>query len=62
MLCDQYLPQVGDLVIFVNTAGYMMHFFESSAHLFPLATNLIWNRTTENDKIHSAHFQNDENL
>lgn len=56
------LPQVGDLVIFVNTAGYMMHFFESSAHLFPLATNLIWNRTTENGKIHSAHFQNDENL
>lgn len=56
------LPQVGDLVIFVNTAGYMMHFFESSAHLFPLATNLIWNRSTENGKIDSAHFQNDENL
>lgn len=56
------LPQVGDLVIFVNTAGYMMHFFESSAHLFPLATNLIWNRSTENGKIEAAHFQNDENL
>ncbi|REG88321.1 type III PLP-dependent enzyme domain-containing protein [Algoriphagus antarcticus] len=56
------LPQVGDLVIFVNTAGYMMHFFESSAHLFPLATNLIWNRSTENGRINSAHFQNDENL
>ncbi|MDR7131056.1 diaminopimelate decarboxylase [Algoriphagus sp. 4150] len=56
------LPQVDDLVVFVNTAGYMMHFFESSAHLFPLATNLIWNRTTENGKINSAHFQNDENL
>ena len=56
------LPQVGDLVIFVNTAGYMMHFFESSAHLFPLAKNLIWNRLTENGRIDSAHFQNDENL
>ncbi|WP_192085283.1 Y4yA family PLP-dependent enzyme [Algoriphagus sp. Y33] len=56
------LPMVGDLVVFVNTAGYMMHFFESSAHLFPLATNLIWNRTTENGKISSTHFQNDENL
>ena len=56
------LPEVGDLVVFVNTAGYMMHFFESSAHLFPLATNLIWNRTTENGKIDLAHFQNDENL
>ncbi|PZX48386.1 type III PLP-dependent enzyme domain-containing protein [Algoriphagus chordae] len=56
------LPQVGDLAVFVNTAGYMMHFFESSAHLFPLATNLNWNRTTENGKIDLAHFQNDENL
>lgn len=54
------LPKVGDLVIFVNTAGYMMHFFESSAHLFPLATNLIWNRTTENGIINSSQFQNDE--
>ncbi|MEB2785452.1 Y4yA family PLP-dependent enzyme [Algoriphagus persicinus] len=56
------LPNVGDLVVFVNTAGYMMHFFESSAHLFPLATNLIWNRNTENGKLNSAHFQNDETL
>ncbi|WP_057937275.1 type III PLP-dependent enzyme domain-containing protein [Algoriphagus resistens] len=56
------LPKIGDLVIFINTAGYMMHFFESSAHLFPLATNLVWNRTVENGKIDLAHFQNDENL
>ncbi|WP_339879168.1 Y4yA family PLP-dependent enzyme [uncultured Algoriphagus sp.] len=56
------LPEVGDIVVFVNTAGYMMHFFESSAHLFPLATNLIWNRTTEDGKIELAHFQNDANL
>ncbi len=34
-------PQVGDLVCFVNTAGYMMHFYESEAHLFDLAQNLI---------------------
>ncbi|WLD24263.1 alanine racemase [Flavobacterium dauae] len=34
-------PQVGDLIIFPNTAGYMMHFFESEAHLFELATNVI---------------------
>jgi diaminopimelate decarboxylase len=34
-------PQVGDLLIFPNTAGYMTHFFESEAHLFELATNLI---------------------
>ncbi|WP_194973031.1 type III PLP-dependent enzyme domain-containing protein [Aquiflexum lacus] len=34
-------PQIGDLVCFVNTAGYMMHFYESEAHLFDLAQNLI---------------------
>lgn len=35
-------PEVGDLVVFPNTAGYMMHFFESEAHLFELAKNLIF--------------------
>ncbi len=35
------LPAIGDLVVFINTAGYMMHFFESNAHLFPLAVNLF---------------------
>lgn len=34
------LPQVGDIVGFVNTAGYMMHFFETQAHLFELSVNL----------------------
>lgn len=31
----------GDLVAFVNTAGYFMHFRESRSHQFPLANNLI---------------------
>ena len=35
------LPDVGDIVIFPNTAGYMMHFFESEAHMFDLAKNLV---------------------
>ncbi len=35
------LPEVGDLVCFINTAGYMMHFFESRSHQFDLAKNLI---------------------
>jgi len=35
------LPSKGDLVIFPNTAGYMMHFFESQAHQFPLARNIF---------------------
>jgi len=34
------LPAIDDIVIFVNTAGYMMHFFETEAHLFDLSTNL----------------------
>lgn len=36
------MPEIGDLVVFPNTAGYMMHFFESEAHLFELAANLVY--------------------
>lgn len=36
-----HYPQVGDLVCFLNTAGYMMHFYETEAHQFNLSTNLI---------------------
>ncbi len=32
---------IGDLVVFPNTAGYMMHFMESRSHQFPLAQNLV---------------------
>lgn len=31
----------GDLVVFPNTAGYLMHFLESRSHQFPLAKNLV---------------------
>lgn len=41
------LPEIGDLVVFVNTAGYMMHFFETEAHLFDLATNLFYESNQE---------------
>ena len=34
------LPQIGDIVGFVNTAGYLMHFYETQAHLFELSINL----------------------
>ncbi len=34
------LPEPGDTICFVNTAGYMMHFFETEAHLFDRAGNL----------------------
>lgn len=35
------MPEIGDIFCFVNTAGYMMHFYESEAHLFDLARNLV---------------------
>lgn len=38
----QGFPTVGDLMVFVNTAGYMMHFFESQAHQFALAENVFY--------------------
>jgi diaminopimelate decarboxylase len=33
--------EVGDIVVFPNTAGYLMHLLESSSHQLPLARNLI---------------------
>jgi len=35
------LPQIGDFVVFINTGGYMMHFYETEAHLFDLSANLV---------------------
>jgi diaminopimelate decarboxylase len=32
---------VGDLVVFPNTAGYLMHILESSSHQIPLALNVV---------------------
>ena len=33
--------QVGDLVVFPNTAGYLMHILESASHQIPLARNVV---------------------
>ncbi len=32
---------IGDIVVFPNTAGYLMHILESSSHQMPLARNLV---------------------
>ena len=32
---------VGDIVVFPNTAGYLMHILESASHQIPLARNLL---------------------
>tara|TARA_R100000654_G_scaffold3258_1_gene11196 strand:- start:65 stop:565 length:501 start_codon:yes stop_codon:yes gene_type:complete len=33
--------KAGDLMVFPNTAGYLMHFLESRSHQFPLARNVF---------------------
>jgi diaminopimelate decarboxylase len=32
---------VGDIIVFPNTAGYLMHILESASHQIPLARNLV---------------------
>ncbi len=54
------LPSIGDYVAFVNTAGYMMHFFETEAHLFELSSNLM--HTGTNEKLSFFHFIDDEKI
>ena len=36
---------LGDIVVFPNTAGYLMHILESSSHQIPLARNLLLHGT-----------------
>ena len=54
------LPAIGEYVAFVNTAGYMMHFFETEAHLFELSTNLIF--TGSNEKLSFFQFIDDNKI
>ena len=56
------LPAIGDVVMFVNTAGYMMHFFETEAHLFELSTNLIYQKSDANNAPKIEDFVNDSDL
>jgi diaminopimelate decarboxylase len=50
------LPDIGDVVAFPNTAGYMMHFYETRSHLLSLTTNLA----ADSDSF--PHFTADEKL
>jgi len=45
------VPRKGDLFLFINTAGYMMHFFESMAHQFELAKNIFIDPASLNDDV-----------
>ena len=42
------LPEVGDIICFPNTAGYMMHFNETRSHLYDFSTNLVLDETSGN--------------
>ena len=46
------LPEIGDIVCFVNTAGYMMHFCETRSHLFEFATNVVMDRDPDTLAAH----------
>jgi len=56
-------PEIGDLVCFINTAGYMMHFYESESHLVDLAKNLVvekidtWQVYEDNEYISSKELE-----
>jgi diaminopimelate decarboxylase len=52
------VPDIGDLVCFPNTAGYLMHFYETETHLFELAKNLI----LEYQQDGGLSFREDEDL
>ena len=53
------LPSRGDHVVFVNTAGYMMHFYETQAHLFELSQNLY---VEDVENLEVERVLNDSNL
>lgn len=54
------LPSRGDYVVFVNTAGYMMHFYEREAHLFDLSKNLYIDN--DFDSLEAKDVHSDSNV
>lgn len=49
--------QVGDAIVFVNTAGYLMHFTESRSHQFPLPHNLVLEEASGRPKQDLVDFE-----
>jgi diaminopimelate decarboxylase len=45
------LPEPGDIICFLNTAGYMMHFYETQSHLYDFTTNLVINKDSNVSSI-----------
>lgn len=46
------LPEIGDIVCFPNTAGYMMHFYETRSHLYEFTTNLVLDKSSGKPAVH----------
>lgn len=46
------MPETGDIVCFPNTAGYMMHFYETRSHLYDFTTNLVIEETSGTLAVH----------
>lgn len=51
------LPEPGDTVCFPNTAGYMMHFYETRSHLFEFANNVVIDRISDRLAVHQDELQ-----
>lgn len=46
------LPETGDIVCFPNTAGYLMHFYETRSHLYDFTANLVMDETPGTLAVH----------
>ncbi|MGP1992938.1 Y4yA family PLP-dependent enzyme [Zobellia laminariae] len=53
------LPSRGDMILFVNTAGYMMHFYQTESHLFNLSQDLFLEKF---EKLSSELFTTDSSV
>ncbi|MFO0703990.1 MAG: Y4yA family PLP-dependent enzyme [Patescibacteria group bacterium] len=47
------LPKRGDLIVFINTAGYMSHFLATNSHLFNPPKNIFFNEKTNQFSLDS---------
>ncbi|WP_199535551.1 Y4yA family PLP-dependent enzyme [Rhodohalobacter sp. SW132] len=50
------LPEPGDIVCFPNTAGYLMHFYETRSHLYDFTTNVVIDEISEVPEVHHEKF------
>ena len=46
------LPEAGEIVCFPNTAGYLMHFYETQSHLLEFSTNLVMDGDSGTPHVH----------